>query len=100
MPQRVLLIGATGRLGRHFVEALRGEGHQVVALVRNRAQGAGPDQRLLLDGWASAGVELAEGSLEDEDGLARAGREVDTVARRVEPRPAGLPLQANRERAA
>ncbi len=100
MPQRVLLIGATGRLGRHFVEALREEGHQVVALVRNRAQGAGPDQRLLLDRFASAGVELVEGSLEDEDGLDRACREADTVVSCVDHRPDRLRLQANLARAA
>jgi len=100
MPQRVLLIGATGRLGRHFVDALKEEKHQVVAMVRSGAQGAGPDRRLLLDRFASAGVELFQGSIEDEDGLDRACRDVDAVVSCVDHRPDRLRLQANLARAA
>ena len=95
MPQRVLLIGATGRLGRHFVDALKEEKHQVVALVRTGMQGAGADRRLLLDRFASAGVELFQGSLEDEEGLDRACRDVDAVVSCVDHRPDRLRLQEN-----
>jgi uncharacterized protein YbjT (DUF2867 family) len=100
MPQRVLLIGATGRLGRHFVDALTEKEHQVVALVRTGAQGASSDQRPLLDRFASAGVQLVEGSLEDQDGLDRACRGVDAVVSCVDHRPDRLRLQANLARAA
>jgi uncharacterized protein YbjT (DUF2867 family) len=34
MPHRVLVVGATGHLGRHFIPALRRDCHQVRALVR------------------------------------------------------------------
>ncbi len=97
MPQRVLLVGATGRLGRHFVDALTENGHQVVALVRT---GARSDQPVLLDHFASVGVELVEGSLEDQDGLDRACRDTDAVVSCVDHRPDRLRLQANLARAA
>jgi nucleoside-diphosphate-sugar epimerase len=59
MPQRVLLIGATGRLGRHFVDALTEKEYQVVALVRTGTQGASSDQRPLLDRFEGNGPTLA-----------------------------------------
>jgi uncharacterized protein YbjT (DUF2867 family) len=69
MSQRVLLVGATGRLGRHFVSALREQGHTVVALVRNDSDGTGSDRRRLLEIFSQDGVVLVDGNLEDEASL-------------------------------
>lgn len=40
-PRRVLLLGATGTIGRAAAQALVGRGHEVVCLVRPRAGAAG-----------------------------------------------------------
>src|SRR5512139_1613105 len=39
-PRRVLLLGATGTIGRATLRALLQRGHEVVCLVRQRADGA------------------------------------------------------------
>ncbi len=59
----VLVTGATGFLGSYVVEQLRAAGHQVRALVRRSS-----DVRRL----RPLGVELAYGSVEDADSVARA----------------------------
>lgn len=61
----VLLTGATGFVGSHTVEALSRRGLTVRALVRPSAD-TGPLRQL--------GVELAVGTLEDEEALRRAMR--------------------------
>jgi uncharacterized protein YbjT (DUF2867 family) len=99
IPRRVLLIGASGRLGRHVVDALIEKGHHVVALVRPLAQ-ANSVRRQLLDRFLRVGVEIVEGSLEDEECLARACRDADAVVSCVDHRPDRLQLQANLARAA
>ena len=37
MPSRVLVLGATGTIGRATVRALLAQGHEVVCLIRLRA---------------------------------------------------------------
>jgi hypothetical protein len=37
-PQRVALFGATGKIGRHILDQLLGDGHHVTAYVRNAAK--------------------------------------------------------------
>jgi uncharacterized protein YbjT (DUF2867 family) len=53
--RKIAVAGATGRVGRHVVDALRAEGHDVVAISRSRGvdviTGAGLDEAL-------AGVEV------------------------------------------
>ena len=43
-----LVFGATGRTGKHFVSTALGEGHKVIALVRNPEKVATPSQNLKL----------------------------------------------------
>jgi uncharacterized protein YbjT (DUF2867 family) len=53
--KRIAVVGATGRLGRHVVDVLEADGHEVVAIARSRGvdviTGAGLDDAL-------AGVEV------------------------------------------
>jgi dihydroflavonol-4-reductase len=58
---RVLLIGATGFLGRHVAAALCEAGYDVVSMQRRRSSSPPP-----------SGVMLVEGDLEDPGSLARA----------------------------
>lgn len=35
MPQRILVLGASGYIGQHLTTALSQQGHQVLAVARN-----------------------------------------------------------------
>jgi divinyl chlorophyllide a 8-vinyl-reductase len=72
MRQRVLVLGATGTIGRATVRALVRRGHEVVCLVRPRA---GVGGRLGPDDCAQllAGAALRFGDVTDPDSLARDG---------------------------
>jgi 2-alkyl-3-oxoalkanoate reductase len=62
---RILVVGATGVLGRQVVPRLVERGHTVRAVVRRAAQG------LALE---AAGVEVAQGDILDRDSLTAAAR--------------------------
>ena len=62
-PRRVLLLGATGTIGRATLQALLRRGHEVVAFVRPGRGGA----------TAPAGATLREGLVTDPASLARDG---------------------------
>ncbi len=68
---RYLVTGATGFLGSHLLELLRGQGHDVVALCRG-----GDDAGLARLG---AGVEIAAGDVLDRDSVLRAARDCTGV---------------------
>ena len=74
--RRVFLTGATGLLGGHLVERLRGLGAEVVCLVRDWV----PRSRTVEEGWLDGTIQV-RGELEDVGVLARAVHEhdVDTV---------------------
>ncbi len=100
--QRVLLLGATGTIGRATAQALRQRGHEVVALVRPARVGAAAStaassaprapsataatahyasasastaspQRPVHDALQAMGVTLREGNLSDPGSIARDG---------------------------
>ncbi len=67
---KILVTGATGRVGSRLAKRLARRGHHVYALVRDRARAA----HLLEDG-----VELIEGDLLKPDSLAAAVRPVEAI---------------------
>ena len=66
-PRRVLVLGATGTIGRATVRALMAEGHETVCFLRPRAGGGDP-ARLFPEGAA-----LRFGEVTDSASLAREG---------------------------
>src|SRR6266540_4054792 len=69
-PERALVTGATGCLGRHLVDSLVERGTSVRALARESSR---------TDHLEDLGVEIQRGSLVDEGDLERAVAGVDTV---------------------
>src|SRR6188768_3582398 len=67
---KILITGATGKVGSRLAKRLAQRGDQVRALVRDLTRGADLRQ---------AGIELAEGDLLEPDSLAAALRGVDVV---------------------
>ncbi len=61
-PKRVLMLGATGTIGRATVAALLAQGHEVVCLVRRQPTATLPQ-----------GVQLRLGDVTDPDSVARDG---------------------------
>ncbi|MEL7975835.1 NAD(P)H-binding protein [Isoptericola sp. F-RaC21] len=59
-PERALLVGATGYVGRHLAERLHGDGYVVRAVVRDRGRAAAPGAHgapglgALVDEWVVA----------------------------------------------
>src|SRR5262245_8708243 len=80
-PRRVIVLGATGTIGRAAVRALVTRGHEVVCLVRSRA-GAGGELAADVDEKLLAGARLRFGNVTDPVSLARdgfAGERVDVL---------------------
>ncbi|XP_008784910.3 probable pinoresinol-lariciresinol reductase 3 [Phoenix dactylifera] len=75
---RILVIGATGTLGRELVRASLAAGHPTFALVREPAF-SDPQKSLLLRSFAADGVTLLKGSLQDFPSLLEAVKQVDVV---------------------
>ncbi len=67
---KVLVTGATGFTGGGLARRLRGEGHEVRALVRPGSN---------VDGLESNGIELFEGQLANEDDVLTAARDCDQI---------------------
>nr|CAD1838311.1 unnamed protein product [Ananas comosus var. bracteatus] len=78
---RVLVIGATGRLGRELVRASAAASHPTFALVRGASAEDDDDteRSLLLRSFRTLGVTLINGSLEDLPSLIAAVEKVDVV---------------------
>lgn len=77
-PLRVLVVGATGYIGRHVVRELVGRGHRVVCLVRRRA-GVGGRMDEAATEAALAGAELRFGDVTDPASLRSIGGDDDPL---------------------
>ena len=78
--KRVLVVGATGHLGRHFAPALRARHHQVSILLRpETARTADAEKRAVIDAQVAAGATIVEGSVDDDASLAAACADADVV---------------------
>jgi divinyl chlorophyllide a 8-vinyl-reductase len=71
-PQRVLVLGATGTIGRSTVQALVRRGHDVVCFVRPRA-GVGGQLTPEISAGLLQGAELRFGDFTDPQSLVREG---------------------------
>ncbi len=72
---RILVVGATGHLGRELVQACSQQGHEAHALVRPATRKDPAKMQLL----QAAGATIHEGDLKDHDSLLRACRSADIV---------------------
>jgi uncharacterized protein YbjT (DUF2867 family) len=72
---RILIVGATGHLGRELVKACRKQGHEAHALVRPATR----QDPAKMQPLQAAGATIHEGNLADRDSLVRACRAVDIV---------------------
>lgn len=76
---RILIIGATGFIGRHFTEASLAAGHPTFLLVRKFAASSNPEKAKLLESFQTSGANIINGSMEDYTSLVEAIRKVDVV---------------------
>ncbi|XP_042401758.1 eugenol synthase 1-like [Zingiber officinale] len=78
---RILVIGATGYIGKHIVLASARHGHPTFALVRETAAATdlNPAKAKLFEDFEAAGVTLVHGDLYDHASLVRAVNQVDVV---------------------
>ena len=72
---RILVVGATGHLGRELITACRQQGHEPHALVRKTTRGDPAKMKPL----QAAGAILHDGDLADQGSLLRACRAADIV---------------------
>ena len=72
---RILVVGATGHLGRELVKACSQQGHEAHALVRPATRKDPAKMQLL----TAAGAIVHEGDLTNDDSLLRACRSADIV---------------------
>ncbi|KAG9145826.1 hypothetical protein Leryth_020867 [Lithospermum erythrorhizon] len=75
---RILIIGVTGRVGLEVAKAGLAASHPTFGLVRESAFSE-PNKSLKLQTLSNAGVTLLKGSLEDEEALISAIKQVDVV---------------------
>ncbi|CAN6446672.1 unnamed protein product [Victoria cruziana] len=76
---RVLIIGVTGRLGRHLAEASLSSGHPTCALIRPTALTSSLEKSQLLQSLVSSGLQPVEGSVKDYPVLVKVIKQVDVV---------------------
>ncbi|GLJ19457.1 hypothetical protein SUGI_0351180 [Cryptomeria japonica] len=75
---RILIIGATGYIGRHVTNAALAQGHPTFLLVRESTT-SNPDKVQLLESFTSKGATLLYGSIDDYASLVEAVKKVDVV---------------------
>ncbi|KAL2610824.1 hypothetical protein R1flu_022516 [Riccia fluitans] len=77
---KILIIGATGRLGRHITKASAAAGHPTFLLIRRGTlKIPGPEKTAVLEDLRNLGTSILEGSLEDKSSLLNALKQVDVV---------------------
>ncbi|KAL1820806.1 hypothetical protein ACET3Z_015675 [Daucus carota] len=75
---KILVIGATGYIGKFLVEAAAKQGHQTFALVRETAV-SDPVKGKLIESFKASGVTVVYGDLHDHESLVKAIKQVDVV---------------------
>jgi uncharacterized protein YbjT (DUF2867 family) len=101
MTDRVLVVGATGHLGRHFVCALQRNGHDVLMLLRpHTPRDPQDDRNIFIEAQVRQGAKIIDGSLENPASLERVCAEADAIVSCIDHRPDHLELQVPLARAA
>ncbi|XP_074372908.1 phenylcoumaran benzylic ether reductase Betv6-like [Apium graveolens] len=80
---KILVIGATGYIGKFLVEAAAEQGHQTFALVRETAV-QNPSKEKLVESFKASGVTIIYGHLHDHEILVKAVKQVDVVISAVD----------------
>ncbi|XP_057997390.1 phenylcoumaran benzylic ether reductase Pyrc5 [Hevea brasiliensis] len=75
---KTLIIGGTGYIGKHIVEASAKSGHPTFALVRESTL-SGPAKSTIIDNFKSLGVNVLIGDLCYHESLVKAIKQVDVV---------------------
>ncbi|GAU34962.1 hypothetical protein TSUD_312930 [Trifolium subterraneum] len=75
---RILIIGGTGYIGKHIVEASVKAGHETFALVRESTM-SDPTKAKLVHNFRTMGVNLVLGDLYDYESLVKVVKLVDVV---------------------
>ncbi|KAG5543182.1 hypothetical protein RHGRI_016061 [Rhododendron griersonianum] len=75
---KILIIGATGYIGKFIVEASAKSSHPTFALVRESTV-SDPAKAKLIDGFKNSGVTVLHGDLYDHESLVKAIKQVDVV---------------------
>lgn len=76
---KILIIGATGYLGKHMVKASLSLGHTTYALIRPLKPHADPSKRQLHQQFRAQGVTVFQCELDDREQLVSVFRQVDVV---------------------
>eukprot|EP00253_Pinus_taeda_P002908 PITA_02908 len=78
---RILIVGATGYIGRHIAKASLDFGHPTFLLVRDSAStvASKPEKVQLLESFEASGANILHGSLEDFWSVVEAIKKVDVV---------------------
>ncbi|KAF8080463.1 hypothetical protein N665_0944s0025 [Sinapis alba] len=78
MTSKILVIGATGYIGKVFVEGSVKSGHATFALVRESSL-SDPVKAKLVQSFKDLGVTILYGSLNEKESLVKAIKQVDVV---------------------
>lgn len=69
---RILIVGATGYIGRHIAKASLALGHPTFLLVRESTASYYSDKVQLLESFKASGANIVHGSLENYESLVEA----------------------------
>ncbi|KAK1389837.1 Phenylcoumaran benzylic ether reductase [Heracleum sosnowskyi] len=75
---KILVIGATGYIGKFLAETAANLGHQTFALVRESAV-SDPVKGKLIESFKSSGVTIIYGDIHDHENLVKGVKQVDVV---------------------
>ncbi|KAG8373217.1 hypothetical protein BUALT_Bualt11G0000600 [Buddleja alternifolia] len=76
---KILIIGATGYLGKFITGTSVKLGHETFALIRETTASNNPDKSKLIDHFTDSGVKLVYGDIYNHESLVDAIKQVDVV---------------------
>nr|AAF64182.1 phenylcoumaran benzylic ether reductase homolog TH7 [Tsuga heterophylla] len=76
---RILIIGATGYIGRHVAKASLDLGHPTFLLLRDSTSSSNSEKAQLVESFKDSSAHILHGSIEDHASLVEAVKQVDVV---------------------